>query len=272
MYILIIILAATAICLSLLSLNVIEHFGQRDIAIVLSVNQRYMDKFRNTHKQIRKYYSGDIVLITAPDVKNVPDDVIIFKAKKIKIPKEKRYFAAHPKKVDGCIQKFNVFDTFFKKWNWILYIDCGIKVHNTLNPIINMKKKSNTLYARDDGKAFGSKWPIRQQFNTPHDPPSEWNRLSSAMKNRAKQILQMLKKRYNMNSNYFQSTVMLFDTQIIQKDSVRQLEKLLNLYPSAKMNDQTYMSLYFLQQWEEMPLEFYTYNYDSSKPTIISKA
>ena len=65
---------------------------------------------------------------------------------------------------------------------------------------------------------------------------------------------------------------MLFDTQIIQKDSVRQLEKLLNLYPSAKMNDQTYMSLYFLQQWEEMPLEFYTYNYDSSKPAILSKA
>jgi len=275
MYIIIIILAVTAICLSLLSLNIKEHLidtNNTNLAVVLSVNQRYLSKFLQTHKELRKHYSGDIVLITAPDVKGIPNDVITFEAKKIKIPQEKRDFAVYPQKVDGCIQKFNLFDPFFKKWKWILYMDCGIRVYSSLDPIINMKKKQNTIYARDDAVAFGHKWKIKQQFNHPKDHKDEWDRLSSSQKKKAKDILKKLKKRFKMNSKYFQSTVMLFDTDLIQSDTVRQLENLLNLYPSSKMNDQTYVALHFLKKWKELPTEFYTYFYDSSKPAILSKS
>jgi hypothetical protein len=110
----------------------------------------------------------------------------------------------------------------------IFYLDCGINIFSDISPMIN-EITENTLLAHSD--AYPSyKWKLYTQFDT--------NNLEYFTK---------LNNTYNLHYDYFQTTIMLFDTNIIENDTYDNLLNLLIEYPISITNDQGIIALYFTQ-------------------------
>jgi hypothetical protein len=85
---------------------------------------------------------------------------------------------------------------------------------------------------------------------------------------------------FHLDIDYFQSTIMLFDTSIIEDDTFQQLYELTEKYPISTTNDQGILNLYFnciKKKWKQIVLQDETtYYYDfcvrnSDKPYIMTK-
>jgi hypothetical protein len=85
---------------------------------------------------------------------------------------------------------------------------------------------------------------------------------------------------WNLETDYFQTTIMLFDTSIIEDDTFQQLYELTEKYPVSKTNDQGILNLYYhciKKKWKQIELgDEFTYYYDfnirqSDKPYIMTK-
>lgn len=225
-----------------------------NICCVFVCNKRYFTKFANTCSQLLSNgnYKGDICLVISNDLIGdkllespiiVENNIVIKNFENIQIPREKHQNARYKYKVDGCSMKFNLFQTYFKKWDYIFYMDCGIHIYNDVMPIINEAKKDKLLAHSDAYPTY--QWKLQGQF-----------------KNNTE-----LNKKYNLNVDYFQSTIMLFDTNIIQDNTFNEILDLVNKYPYGITNDQCYLSLYFIiikPHWEQIKIKndttfFYDY-------------
>jgi len=122
--------------------------------------------------------------------------------------------------------KLHLFNTFFKQWDYIFYLDCGINIFSDISPIIN-EITENTLLAHSD--AYPTyEWKLHNQFD----------------KNNIEYFTK-LNNTYNLNIDYFQTTIMLYDTKIITNDTYNNLLNLLIEYPISITNDQGIIALYF---------------------------
>ena len=45
--------------------------------------------------------------------------------------------------------KLNIFNLYFKNWNYILYLDTGMHIFNDINPIIDLKEPNKFIANRD---------------------------------------------------------------------------------------------------------------------------
>ena len=253
-----------------------------NVCVVFVSNQKYLPKFTNTLKMLRENgkYDEDIVLIIGDDLKAMETDLeqrfnirvkyfpdIIFDEDFIKdfnsLKRENlwrnKIFQYH---------KFNIFDVYFKQWNFILYIDCGINVFRPVQPIIDTKTH-NTLLARNDPWGpFLNKWSLGTQFDNNH------------------QIFNELNKKYDLLNikSYFNTSLMLFDTSIIHQNTSKELYDLSIKYPNSITNDQGIIALYFIcinKVWQELTIEDpdqYFYDYkprrtlaQGGKPYIMHK-
>jgi lipopolysaccharide biosynthesis glycosyltransferase len=144
--------------------------------------------------------------------------------------------------------KFNIFNTYFKQWDSVLYIDVGMHIINPIQRFFDLDIKGRLLANSDSQPSF--EWTLANQF----DLNSEYSK--------------NLIEHYDLNKNdYFQSGVLLFDTHIIEENTVSKLIELMNTYPIAN-GDQAIMNLYFLNMrnlWTPLPLrdtEGLLYDYD----------
>jgi hypothetical protein len=230
---------------------------------VFVCNKRYFDKFVRTCTQLITIgkYSGDICLVIGDDLK---DDrlldhsliktrgIIVQHFPEIVFPEE---FV----RINNAIEcdgrnrtkkfqwhKMHLFNTFFKRWNYIFYIDCGMSFFADISPIL-AEATPNTLLAHSD--AYPTfEWKLHVQF----DKKSElFTRLNAA---------------YNLNGDYFQSTIMLYDTAIIEDTTFDDLMALANEFPISRTNEQGIMALYFTNVkpvWKPIRIKNdYTYFYD----------
>jgi len=211
--------------------------------VVFVCNDAYFNKFLYTLNQLvtNGKYSGDICLVIGDDlvdshllnyniIKN--NNVIIKHFPNIKFSKE---FIEINNKIntDGrnITKKFqwhklHLFNTFFKKWNYIFYIDCGMTIFSDITPMLN-EVSENTLLAHSD--AYPTyKWRLYDQFcnNNEH-----YTKLTNTYN--------------NLNIDYFQTTIMMYDTKIINENTYDELLKLSYEYPISKTNEQGVMALYF---------------------------
>jgi hypothetical protein len=133
--------------------------------------------------------------------------------------------------------KFYLFDTFFKKWNYIFYLDSGVTVFNSILPILE-SAKSNKFFAHSDAYPF-YQWKLKDQFI---DGNETYNNLI---------------QKYNLEVDYPQTTIMLYDTSIIKEDTFTNLVNLAEEYNISKTNDQGIIALYFTtieKLWEQICL------------------
>jgi|GEM_PF-2747396 len=235
--------------------------NQKKECVVLLCNKRYFPKFLDTVQLLvtKGNYHGDICLVIGDDlvgdellnhkvirknhilVKHFPDlsfpDSFLDVARNL--PNFGKLFQYH---------KLHLFNTYFKQWQTLLYIDCGMKIHSDIRPILKAKK-SGVLLAHSD--AYPSYfWKLYDQFSK--EEADYYDKLS---------------ENFNLEVDYFQTTMMLYDTSIIQEDTFQNLYDLALKYPISITNDQGIIALYFTNiaaVWEQIALHdekrfFYDY-------------
>ena len=211
--------------------------------VVFVCNKNYFDKFVNTCNQLitKGKYKGNICLVIGSDLQGDKvlecdfirnNNIIIQYFPNIYFTKE--FLEVNNKINCGGSNitkrfqwhKLNLFNVFFKKWNYILYLDCGINIFDDISPILE-DATNNTLLAHSDSYPT-YEWKLNNQFD----------------KNIA-DYFSKLNNKYDLNIDYFQTTVMLYDTNIIESDTYDNLLNLSQEYPISRTNDQGIIALYF---------------------------
>ena len=214
------------------------------ICAVFLCDMAYFDKFIKTCGELvtNGKYNGNICLVIGDDLINNDrlkhdmivqnrviikhfadihlDETFLHKQQSMNRPSywNKKLFQYH---------KLYLFDTFFKQWDTIFYVDCGITIFSDISPILN-ERKPKILLAHSD--AFPTyEWKLRTQFD------------------QTEESYETLEKTYNLTQDYFQTTIMLYDTQIIEYNTFANLRKLMFKYPCSITNDQGIIALYFTQ-------------------------
>ena len=78
-----------------------------------------------------------------------------------------------------------------------------------------------------------------------------------------------LNEKYNLDIDYFQTGVMLYDTYLIEEETFQNLLDLSLKYPISITNEQAIISLYFtniVPAWQQIPLrneETFLYEYSN---------
>jgi|LauGreSuBDMM15SN_2_FD.fasta_scaffold03924_2 hypothetical protein len=215
----------------------------QDICVVFFCDKAYFRKFANTCNQLIKNgkYNGNICLIVGDDLINDPwlncdfiknNNITTKYFPNIQFPDDFLSVNNHIK-TDGrnLTKKFqwhklHLFNTFFKQWNYIFYIDCGMTIFSDISPIIN-EVAENTLLAHSDAYPR-YEWKLHTQFDKTNT-----------------EFFTKLNNTYNLNIDYFQTGMMLYDTKIIQNDTYDNLLKLSIEYPISRTNEQGIVALYF---------------------------
>jgi len=215
----------------------------KEVCVVFLCNKEYFSKFINTCNQLitNGKYNGNICLVIGDDLHNNEmlncdiiknNNIIVKHFPNISFSQQfldiQRRINRPPHWFNKRFQfhKFHLFNTFFKKWDYIFYLDCGINIFSDVSPIIN-EITENTLLAHSD--AYPTyKWKLHSQFDK--------NNINYFRK---------LNNTYNLNCDYLQSNIMLYDTKIIEDDTYNNLLNLLMEYPISITNDQGIIALYF---------------------------
>jgi hypothetical protein len=139
--------------------------------------------------------------------------------------------------------KFHVFNIFFKKWEYVFYIDAGMHIHYSMERFKIACKPSNCIYAHSDAYPM-FEWKLKRQFCMDlFDTMEEEKELVDS---------------YNLNVDYFQGTMFIFDTNIIKPTTVDRLFYLSEKYPVTMRMDQGILNLYFTCErklWKQIPIK-----------------
>lgn len=214
-------------------------------------NKPYLNKAKNTINEIRKIgqYTDDIVLLIGDDLINddvIIDDVIIKyfptidRQKIIDILKQKPI--SDGREINKVFQwhKIHIFDPYFKQWDKCLYIDAGMHIFKSINKIIDLDCTNKILAHSDAYPTY--EWNLTVQFDSVQFP----------------ELYNDLKSNYNLTVDYFQSGVLLYDTNIITDNTKSDLIELSNKYINSKTNEQGIMNIYFnciKNIWEQIKIK-----------------
>jgi hypothetical protein len=144
--------------------------------------------------------------------------------------------------------KFYLFSEYFKQWDKIFYIDAGMHIFKPIDKIINLEC-TNKLLAHSDAYPY-YKSKLNCQFESKAYPD----------------IYKKLKSNFKLNVDFFQTCILVFDTNIIKSNTFDELIKLSEEYFISKTNEQGIMNLYFnlkFKIWNQIQIkDDYTYYYD----------
>ena len=245
----------------------------KDICITLVFDKGYINKSYETIKEIREIgqYTGDIVCIISDDLKDYTDllyvdkNIILKHFKEIDKSELNNMLEKSPITLDMQgknkpihWQKFNNFRVYFRdNYKKVLYLDTGMRIIKPLDKIINLDCDGKFLAHSDAYPTY--EWELHRQFDGSVFP-NEYNELVNT---------------YNLNVNYFQATMYMFDTKIINDDTYDMLVELSNKYPNSRTNDQGIMNIYFLcirNIWEQIKIkDDETFYYDFSERNGLDK-
>ncbi len=213
--------------------------------IVLVSDRNYINKTFETIYQIRSIgrYSGDIVLLPHPELQNSLEVLQIENTFKVICKyfdlidtslifekyNQKPFNNANYGMINKLFQyhKFYIFDEYFKNWDYVLYIDVGMKIYKDINIFWEIVKENTLLAHCDSYPSFET--DMRVNFNQTSYP----------------EIYNKLNDNINLKRTGFQSTMMLFDTKIIKSDTFKTLTDLMKDYYISVNNDQGILNIYF---------------------------
>lgn len=239
--------------------------------VVFVTNNAYIDKFQATYQQLITVggYKGDVCLVIGDDLVDTPFAAEMQKKVLVKhfpnfvfpplIQETMKSLKRLPMWFEKIFQyhKFHLFDTFFKRWDRIFYIDSGITIRAPIQPILDSFVPNVVLAHSDAYPTY--QWKLRNQF----DQTTESE----------------LHKNYNLDGDYCQTTILYYDTSIIHSEMVDDLFTLTCKYPTSITNDQGIIALYLTHRklFQQITLrndETYFYDYlrrTTEKPYIMLK-
>ena len=222
--------------------------------VALVSNRAYLDKALLTIWQLRIFgrFKGDVVLVVGddlrsavpalgksllritpvyfPDINRNVENSLIGNASTTLTSQSKKTFQFH---------KFYCFSTFFRKWSKVLYLDAKMRIYAPLSPLLKIDC-SNSLVAHSD--AFPEfRWKLGDQFNFTDFP----------------ELQPRLERTVDLKSDYFQTTMMYFDTRIIEEGTVNELVELSRKFPNSRTNDQGILNIWAQNKglWAQLPTE-----------------
>jgi len=234
----------------LYTLNGVLHFGYTDdICIVIGDDLLGSEKLN--HPLLR---SNNITIKHFPDIAFSEEFLTKFNSINRDEHWREKTFQYH---------KLHLFNTFFKKWEYIFYIDSGITVFRPIDPIIKARKPGKLLAHSDAFPEYT--WKLKTQFIAEDETFSK------------------IYDKYNLEIDYPQTTIMLYDSAIIDDNTYNDLYNLAEEVKISKTNDQGIIALYFASVkniWEQIQLgDENTWYYDYAlrpgklnKPHIMLKA
>ena len=140
------------------------------------------------------------------------------------------YRAKRISRFRGYYLKTAVFSVFFKQWRRVLWLDARNDIHYPLEPFFSSINSESAFLANPDA------WPaassiLRDHFFSDCDPV----------------LMARVERRFDLHSEYFQSTLMLFDTSLILNDTLTTVAELYNELSRVASSDQIIFSLYWHQ-------------------------
>lgn len=223
-------------------------------AIVLFCNEPYINKTMQTIYEIRTIgqWGDDIILMIQNEDcnKNLTEFITKYDVKIFNLPYKDvspilqswDMNKSHPNyeyimSRTFMYMKFYVFSIYFRKWDTIFYMDAGISIHGPLSRMKNTCQPTHCIYAHSDAYPF-FEWKLRGQF-TLGDP-------------------ERIEKEYDLDIDYFQGTMFIYDTRIIEDDTVDGLFDLAFMYHFSTRMDQGILNLYFnckKKLWKQIPVK-----------------
>jgi hypothetical protein len=223
--------------------------------VVFVCNKPYFDKFVDTCSLLvtNGRYSGDICLVIGDDLLDdsllnhsviTSNNIHIKHFPYITFPKSWIDVNTSLTTTDGRNltktfqwHKLHLFNTWFRKWDFIFYVDCGMTIFSDISPLLNSKKEGKFLAHSDAFPTYV--WKLHTQFE--HMDP----------------YYAEMRSKYNMDIDYCQTGIMLFDTNIIKDDTFSNLLELALTYPISRANEQGIIALYFtniIPVWEQITI------------------
>jgi hypothetical protein len=218
----------------------------------------YLDRAFKSIRQVREVgqWTKDIVLIVPediviPDVHRAAVDTLgiqLYHVKPRDIGPVTRLWTQHSghphaRQVlnrPGLYLKYYIFDTFFRQWDIVFYMDAGAVIFGNLNRFTTTCEPRGWLYGHSDAyPTFVNKLNSQFAFDIVDKGESD-----------------AMKEKYDLSCDYFQGTMMIYNTSIIQDDTVDRLFELTNLYPYSTNGDQGILNLYFNLErrvWKPIP-------------------
>ena len=222
------------------------------ICVVMVTNKLYLERCLATIWQLRLFglYRGEVVLIVGDDLR---EQIPTLGRLGLKIIP--RYFPEIDRSnqlerimggqgLSGTeeskgfqFHKFYCFDEFFLKWDRVLYVDAGMRVIRPIREILELDCSGSLLAHSDAFPTFV--WRLENQFNLVDFPETR----------------DLLGELVPLDSDYFQTTMMYFDTNIIQPQTVQDLRNLMVQFPNSRTNDQGIINLWALARnlWKRLP-------------------
>lgn len=212
--------------------------------ICFVANFKYLFKnFPRIYEELRNKgnYKGEILIITsllAPTflIKEIRNKygVKIMRFPKIKFDKstEKSLQDLNSKPnrhIEKNFQwyKLYLFNPKIKKWRYVFYFDINMSIHHDINPILELRPKNKVL-ARADGFP-NYEWKLNSQFDKSHPKYLELN------------------SHFDLErTDYFQTGLIYFDTNIVNNRTFDEILFLIKKYPITVTNEQGILNIYFL--------------------------
>jgi hypothetical protein len=215
----------------------------------------YFSKAKRTIEEIREKgkWEGDIVLLTVDFFLSEPlDNVICRPIQHIdhkhlfntwqKNPIRKMEDNRHYGKVYQW-DKLQVFDSFFTKWDRVVFLDAGMRICDSVHHLLHLDYK-NSFLAPDDSDPYDNGNRLRCQFDWDANPP-----VTEKLLNTFKIDL--------LQQKYFLNCIFLFDTKLISELNPKEkMLKWMNEYPISLCNEMGIMNLFFTTKqmiWKPFP-------------------
>lgn len=243
--------------------------------IALVFDKAFLDKAKNTINQIKNIgkYNGDIICILSDDLKNSSTElnlgenvIILDNCPEIDRSPYIKKIEENPSSIHISVlrktmhwHKFYCFTQYFKEnYEKCLYLDSGMQIFKPLDKIINLECDGKILAHSDAYPTY--EWKLSIQFD---------NILF-------KKEFDDLNNKFDLNIDYFQGTMFMFDTSIIEDDTFKNLVELSNIYPNSRNNDQGIFNIYFncmLNIWQQITIkDDETFYYDFSERYGLNKS
>lgn len=138
--------------------------------------------------------------------------------------------------------KLQVFSEYFKQWDRVVFLDAGLRVCNSVTPLLALDWQGKLLAQDDDPFNKGKRLACQFDWEANHE------------------VVKKLLKKFPCQpeqTRYFLNTMFLFDTQLIKENTLYKLIRLMYEYPISLCNEMGIMNLYFHVKkgvWQPFPL------------------
>ena len=216
-------------------------------------DQSYSSKAYRTIQELKTngQWNGDIVLIAVDYSPDPIPGVTIWNTSHIDTSNLVAQLHQHPlKPMDDNRHfaklyqwdKLQVFKPYFQQWERVVFLDAGIRVFDSVQPLLDLDWRGKFL-APDDSDPYDNGVRFRVQLDLNANP----------------EILPKLFQEYPesiLDEHYFLNCMFLYDTALLHQVSFEEMEYAMNRYPICMCNEMGIMNLFMtfkLRVWEPLP-------------------